>query len=178
MALRLCHLHTNQYSLRHALSDPDASRQTRMARNSLGRRHSFWTPTAASLSSFRQRARVGPRRTPLCAAGRILEAGSEPRLTMATTHSFLSFRLAHSALRLALRVWPEESRQWGLVRAAELDEIQQPAEALQWALGGLVIFTRASALHFLAWLKLPAGSRADLAPFAPGTTPPLLPKHS
>jgi hypothetical protein len=97
---------------------------------------------------------------------------------MATRHSFLTFRLAHSALRLALRLWPEESRQWGLALAAELDDIQQPLEALQWVIGGLMIFIRASALHFLAWLKLPAGSRAAMAPFATETTAPLLPRHS
>lgn len=97
---------------------------------------------------------------------------------MATPQSSVTFRIAHSALRLALRVWPEDSRQWGVALAAELDEIQQPAEGLQWALEGLVIFARASALHFLAWLKLPAGSRAAMAPFAPGSDAPLLPKHS
>jgi len=97
---------------------------------------------------------------------------------MAAPQRSLTFRLAHSSLQLALRLWPEESRHWAQALTAELDEIQQPFEALQWALGGLVLFARASASHFLAWLKLPAGSRLSPTSLPPGTAAPLLPKRS
>lgn len=90
----------------------------------------------------------------------------------------LPFRLAHSSLQLALRLWPEESRHWGHALTAELDEIEQPFEALHWALGGLMLFARASASHFLDWLKLPAGSGLSPASLPPGTTAPILPKRS
>jgi hypothetical protein len=90
----------------------------------------------------------------------------------------LSFRLAHFSLQLSLRLWPEESRGWGQALAAELDEIEKPFEALQWALGGLMLFTRASASQFLAWLKLPAGSRLSPASLLPGSAAPVLPKRS
>jgi hypothetical protein len=86
-------------------------------------------------------------------------------------------RLAHSSLRLALRFWPEASRHWGHALAAELDEIENPLEALHWALGGLMLFARASASHFLAWLKLPAGSRFSPASVPPGIAAPILPKR-
>jgi hypothetical protein len=90
----------------------------------------------------------------------------------------LPFRAADSALQFALRFWPEESQHWGQALAAELHEIEKPLEALSWALGGLVLFTRASASHFLAWLKLPAGSRLGAASLPLGTKPAILPKRS
>jgi hypothetical protein len=97
---------------------------------------------------------------------------------MTAPQQSLPLRLAHFSLQLALRFWPEESRHWGHALTAELDEIEQPIEALQWALGGLMLFARASASHFLAWLKLPAGSRLSPTSLPPGTTAPILPKRS
>jgi hypothetical protein len=97
---------------------------------------------------------------------------------MAAPQHSIPFWLAHSSLQLALRLWPEESRDWGHAVAAELDEIEKPFEALQWALGGLVLFARASASQFLAWLKLPAGSRLSSTSLLPGSTSPILPKRS
>jgi hypothetical protein len=90
----------------------------------------------------------------------------------------LPLRLARSSLTLALRLWPTESRHWGRALAAELDEIETPFEALRWASGGLVLFARASASHFLVWLKLPAGSRVSAASLAAGTVAPILPRRS
>lgn len=97
---------------------------------------------------------------------------------MTAPRQSLSLRLAHSFLQLALRVWPEESLHWGQALAAELDEIEQPFEALHWVLGGLMLFARASASQFLTWLRLPAGSRLSPAPLLPGNTPSILPKRS
>ncbi len=97
---------------------------------------------------------------------------------MTAPHPSLTFRLAHSSLQLALRFWPEESRHWGQALTSELDEIEQPFEALHWVLGGLMLFARASASHFLAWLKLPAGSRLSTSSLPAGINTPILPKHS
>src|SRR2546425_7796350 len=110
-----------------------------MARNPLGGRYSARTSSTASISTRRQRPRVGPRRTPLRAAARILEARSGPGLTMTSPQQSIPFWLAHSSLQLVLRLWPEETRHWGQAHAAELDEIEKPFEALQWALGGLML---------------------------------------
>ncbi len=90
----------------------------------------------------------------------------------------LPLRLARSSLKLALRFWPEESRQWGQALAAELDEIERQFEAVHWALGGLLLFSRASASHFLAWLRLPAGSRLSAASLPLGEGTPIQPKRS
>ena len=87
-------------------------------------------------------------------------------------------RSAHWSLNLALRFWPDESRHWGHALAAELGEIENPLEALHWALGGLMLFARASASQFFAWLKLPAGSRLSPASLPPGIAAPILPKRS
>jgi hypothetical protein len=97
---------------------------------------------------------------------------------MASSQQSLGFRVADSSLQLALRFWPEESRHWGHALAAELHEIEKPFEALHWAIGGLMLFTRASASHFLTWLKLPAGSGFSAASLPPGTNPAILPKRS
>jgi hypothetical protein len=97
---------------------------------------------------------------------------------MSAPQQSLPFWLAHSSLQLALRMWPEESRDWGHALAAELHEIEKPFEALHWAIGGMMLFTRASAAHFLVWLKLPAGSRLSQDPLLPGTSAPILPKRS
>jgi hypothetical protein len=90
----------------------------------------------------------------------------------------IPFWLAHSSLQLLLRLWPEETRHWGQALAAELHEIEKPFEALQWALGGLMLFSRASASHFLTWLKLPTGSRLSPTSLLSGAPSPLLPKRS
>jgi hypothetical protein len=97
---------------------------------------------------------------------------------MSAPQQAMPFRLAHSSLQLALRLWPEETRDWGHALAAELHEIEKPLEALRWAIGGLMLFSRASASHFLTWLKLPAGSRLSPTSLLPGTTAPILPKRS
>ena len=97
---------------------------------------------------------------------------------MSSPHQAMLFRLAHFSLQLALRFWPAESRDWGNALAAELHEIEKPFEALRWTIGGLMLFSRASASHLLAWLKLPAGSRLSRDPLLPGTNPPILPKRS
>jgi len=76
----------------------------------------------------------------------------------------MPFRLAHSSLQLALRFWPEESRDWGNALAQNSTKIEKPFEALRWAIGGLMLFSRASASHFLTWLKLPAGARLSTTP--------------
>jgi hypothetical protein len=97
---------------------------------------------------------------------------------MGSPQQAMPFRLAHSSLQLALRFWPEETRDWGHALAAELHEIEKPFEALLWALGGLMLFSRASASHFLAWLKLPAGARLSTTPPLLGNDAPILPKRS
>ncbi len=97
---------------------------------------------------------------------------------MTTPQPSLPIRLAQSLLQLALRFWPGESRHWGQALAAELDEIENPLEALQWALGGLMLFTRASASHFFSWLKLPAGSTLVSASLPSVTGASILPKRS
>jgi hypothetical protein len=90
----------------------------------------------------------------------------------------LMFLSAHWSLRVLLRCWPEESQQWGEALAAELCEIEKPDEAFRWALGGLMLFARATVSQCLAWLKLPAGSRHAAASLPLGTPAPILPKRS
>jgi len=93
----------------------------------------------------------------------------------ATKHSGIS-RLAQGTLQLALQFWPAESREWGLAHASELPEAEGPLETLQWTLGGLMLFSRASVSHILLWMKNPPGSPFSLP--APGSDQPLLPRRS
>ena len=97
---------------------------------------------------------------------------------MTSPQQSIPFWLAHSSLQLVLRLWPEETRHWGQALSAELDEIEKPFAALQWALGGLMLFSRASASHFLAWLKVPVGSRLSPTSLLPASSSPILPKRS
>ena len=90
----------------------------------------------------------------------------------------ITARIVHRFLKLALRFWPEESRHWGQALAAEFHEIEQPFEAFWWALGGLMLFIRASASHVLVWLRLPVGSRFSAASLPGEAGAPLRPKRS
>jgi len=55
------------------------------------------------------------------------------------------------------RVWPEETRQWGLAIEAELSDINSPGASVFWALGGVMLLTRAWWNHLLhSWMR-PAG---------------------
>lgn len=66
-------------------------------------------------------------------------------------------RLAAWLARAAVRAWPEESRKWGLALEAELSEIQGPGASLRWAIGGVMLLTRAWWNHLMrSWLR-PAG---------------------
>ena len=66
-------------------------------------------------------------------------------------------RLAAWLARGAARAWPEESRKWGMALEAELFEIQGPGASLRWAIGGVMLFTRAWWNHFLRSWNRPAG---------------------
>jgi len=79
-------------------------------------------------------------------------------------------------LQRSLRVWPQESKEWGRAMAAEAAEINDSVEALRWALGGLLFFFRSLGWHFLAWTRLPAGG--NFPAFLNGGEPPPRPKHS
>ena len=91
---------------------------------------------------------------------------------MSEPSNSLLLRFARWQVRALVRVWPEESRKWGQALASEAEEIQLPLEAVRWALGGVVVFSRALGSHLLAWCKLPVGgqSSAGLGPLtnAPG----------
>jgi hypothetical protein len=77
-------------------------------------------------------------------------------------------RLAAWLARAVVRVWPGESRHWGLALEAELTEIEGPSASLRWAIGGAMLLTRAWWNHLMrSWLR-PAGvpEGGPLAEFA------------
>ena len=77
-------------------------------------------------------------------------------------------RFARWQAQTLVRVWPEESRRWGQALASEAEEIDQPLEAVSWALGGVTVYLRAIVSHLLSWLSLPVGTRSK------GSLGPLL----
>jgi hypothetical protein len=87
-------------------------------------------------------------------------------------------RFAEWTLRQAVCLWPQESREWGRAMAAELNDIQNPLQALRWSFGGVLFFLRSLGAHFLAWTKLPAGANSPGGALLNGEEPPRLPKHS
>ena len=97
---------------------------------------------------------------------------------MSAQQQSIPFWLAHSSMRVAIRLWPEETRDWGHALAAELHEIETPFEAVHWAVGGLMLFSRATGMHFIAWMTLPAGARPSAGSQPGSNEPPSLPKRS
>jgi hypothetical protein len=87
-------------------------------------------------------------------------------------------RCAANSLDFVVRFWPENSRRWGQAILAEIGEINEPAAAASWAMGGILLFFRALLCDFLAWLKLPAGERLSDASSPSGSKGPQFPKHS
>jgi hypothetical protein len=66
-------------------------------------------------------------------------------------------RLAAWLARAVVRVWPGESRHWSQALEAELIEIERSGAAMRWALGGVMLLTRAWWNHVMrSWLR-PAG---------------------
>lgn len=77
-------------------------------------------------------------------------------------------RLAAWLARAVVRVWPGESRHWGLALEAELSEIEGPGASLRWAIGGVMLLIRAWWNHVMrSWMR-PAGvpEGGPLAEFA------------
>src|SRR6185437_3242934 len=70
-------------------------------------------------------------------------------------------RVADSAMRAALHVWPEESRRWGRALQAELDEIESPVAVLRWAMGGFMVLGRAWWNHVVHSWRRPFGIPAE-----------------
>ena len=78
-------------------------------------------------------------------------------MTMPATPSSFAGRIAYRSLALALRLWPEETREWGAAVLAEMGEMAEPAESFNWAAGGIMLFFRAIFSRALDWLRLPSG---------------------
>ena len=72
--------------------------------------------------------------------------------------SSLVLRFARWLARTLVDASPAESRSWGQALASETQAIQEPFDALRWALGGFRLFARAWTLHAFKWLSLPVGS--------------------
>ncbi|HTQ96078.1 MAG TPA: hypothetical protein VMH89_04695, partial [Candidatus Acidoferrum sp.] len=92
--------------------------------------------------------------------------------------SSLLARAALNSMDLVVRHWPESSRQWGQAMLAELGEISEPTAAMHWALGGLVVFSRALGERFLDWIQMPAGSGFSGTELTSNGQGPRFPKHS
>ena len=66
-------------------------------------------------------------------------------------------RFAEFAARIIVRLWPEETRDWGRAFAAELSEIETPLASFRWLVGGLMLLTRERFRHFARSLGRPLG---------------------
>src|ERR1051325_4475683 len=65
--------------------------------------------------------------------------------------------------RKIVRLWPEETKEWGLAFEAELTEIVAPFASLRWLAGGAMLLARESLRHFLESLRRPLGVAAPSA---------------
>jgi len=87
---------------------------------------------------------------------------------MSEANESLVMRWARWQVRALARVWPAESRDWGEAIASEGEEIEQPIEAVGWALGGATVYLRALGTQLFEWLKMPVGQRGEATAGAPG----------
>jgi tetratricopeptide (TPR) repeat protein len=109
-----------------------------------------------------------------CRAGKqILEAGTGKGVNyhMNRPRNSLLTRVARSSLDLAVRHWPESSRQWGQAMLAD-------GAAVSWAVGGMLLFAKAMMVRFLEWMRQPAGTGFSGAGLPSGSKAPQYPKHS
>jgi tetratricopeptide (TPR) repeat protein len=61
---------------------------------------------------------------------------------------------------------------------AEMAEISEPTAAMNWALGGMLLFARAIVGQLLQWMKLPAGRGFSGAGLTSDGNEPQFPRHS
>src|SRR5271168_77829 len=90
-------------------------------------------------------------------------------------------RFFTSIANLLVRLWPEETKDWGRAFAAELSEIETPLAAVRWLLGGFMLLTREHFKFFLRSLTHPLGVPAptDAALLSPDSGPtPRLPRFA
>jgi hypothetical protein len=51
-------------------------------------------------------------------------------------------RAAALLARIIVRLWPDQTKQWGRAFEAELSEITDPFASFRWLLGGLMLLVR------------------------------------
>ena len=71
--------------------------------------------------------------------------------------SSLSQRFSAFLAREVVRLWPAETREWGLAFEAELPEITTPLASLRWAIGGIMLLARERWKSFLRGFGRPIG---------------------
>lgn len=70
-------------------------------------------------------------------------------------------RLAESLAGGIVRLWPEDTKRWGLAFEAELSEITTPLASFRWLIGGFMLLSRERFLQFVKSLGRPWGVPSD-----------------
>ena len=90
-----------------------------------------------------------------------------------------SQRFSAFLARRIVRLWPAETREWGLAFEAELPEIATPLASVRWVLGGAILLAKESLRSFVKSLRRPLGVQASdpSSPMLKGRGPtPRLPR--
>lgn len=69
-------------------------------------------------------------------------------------------RLAAFSARIIVRLWPQETKDWGRAFAAELPEIEGLRSSIRWLMGGTMLLTRERFRHLLKSFGRPFGVAA------------------
>jgi hypothetical protein len=69
-------------------------------------------------------------------------------------------RAAAFIARTVVRLWPQETKDWGRAFAAELPEIEGFRSSIRWLMGGTMLLTRERLRHFLNSFGRPLGVSA------------------
>jgi len=81
-------------------------------------------------------------------------------MTLADQSLSLSQRFSVFLARGIVRLWPAETREWGLAFEAELPEITTPLASLRWAIGGIMLLARERWKSFFRSVGRPIGVTA------------------
>jgi hypothetical protein len=80
-------------------------------------------------------------------------------LTNDTSNNVLPLwqKLSASTASIIVRLWPDETKDWGRAFQAELNEIESPWQSFRWLLGGLMLLTRECFKSFFRSFGRPVG---------------------
>src|ERR1700761_6241759 len=87
-------------------------------------------------------------------------------------------KFAPTVARAIVRLWPQQSREWGHAFAAELPAIESANAAISWLFGGLMLLFREWLKHAWRAFGRPIASSENSSAGEPSATAAFPPRYS